>query len=143
MKKFDKKFIFILSLIFIAGGISWYSYLKEYTQKDTVNIHDFPKTIGAWQSEELTITEDEYAILETKNAFARRYFQDSGKEVYLFIVYSQHNRKVSHPPELCYTGSGMTLKNNTLEEIQLDRYNTVLKAHKLNLDQKNFDQIAY
>lgn len=110
MKNFSPKYIVILILLAIAGYISWSSFFKTYSQNDTVNIHTFPKTIAGWESEEMKITDEEYAILETKNAFSRQYKKD-GKSVVLFIVYSQNNRKVSHPPELCYAGSGMTLVN--------------------------------
>ena len=38
----------------------------------------FPKEIDGWTSEELTITDDEYAILETRNAFIREYTNAAG-----------------------------------------------------------------
>ena len=66
MKKFDKSYYTVLILLLFSGIFSWKLYFKEYTQQDTVNIHNFPKTIGEWTSEELTITEHEYDILEQK-----------------------------------------------------------------------------
>ena len=29
--------------------------------------------------------------------------------MYLYVIYSEDNRKVSHPPEVCYLGSGVTI----------------------------------
>jgi EpsI family protein len=112
MKK-DSKFIFIIVSLLLACIVSWNYYFRSYSQKDTYDINAFPKTIGSWQSEEMQITDEEYAILETRNAFARRYFTPDGKEVVAYIIYSQHNRKVSHPPELCYTGAGATIISHT------------------------------
>jgi EpsI family protein len=112
MKK-DAKFIFIIVSLLLACMVSWSYYFRSYSQKDTYDINAFPKTIGSWQSEDMEITEEEFAILETRNAFARRYFNPEGKEVIAYIIYSQNNRKVSHPPELCYTGAGATIISHT------------------------------
>jgi EpsI family protein len=129
MKNFSAKYIVILILLAIAGYISWSSFFKTYTQSDTVNIHTFPKSISGWNAEELKITDEEYDILETKNAFSRSYKTSDGKDVMLFIVYSQSNRKISHPPELCYSGSGMTLLSETADTWPLN--STQLKVNKL------------
>lgn len=119
------------------------SFLFYYTPKeDTVNIHLFPKTIGPWTSEELTITEDEYAILETRNAFVRRYTnQDSKEQVYLYIVFSQNNRKVAHPPEICYTGSGLTIVET--KDVTLNTSPQPTQAKRLILEKKSFRHMAY
>ena len=101
--------VVIVLLLGLSAYVSWNFYFKEYNAKDTVDIHVFPKTIGEWDSEELLITEKEYAILETRNAFVRNYLTKSGKEVLLYIIYSENNRKVSHPPEVCYTGGGVSI----------------------------------
>jgi EpsI family protein len=112
MTKKDNTFYIIIACFLIAGTISWNLYFKVYRQEDTVSIHDFPKDIAGWTSTELPITDREKAVLETDNVFARRYTNERGEEVTLFIVYSQNNRKVSHPPEVCYTGSGSTILSN-------------------------------
>lgn len=106
-----KKYIFVISMLLISSIISWRFHFRNYMQEDTVNIHTFPRQVGSWSSEELTITDEEYDILETRNAFARRYTDAEGNIVDLFIVYSQTNRKVSHPPEVCYLGSGVSITN--------------------------------
>lgn len=109
MKNKDFKFYVILGILLAAGFSSWNHYFRVYSQKDTVNIHDFPKQIEGWSAEELPITDEEYAILETRNAFARQYSTPDGKSIVLYIIYSQNNRKVSHPPEVCYTGGGVSV----------------------------------
>ncbi|VAX37403.1 hypothetical protein MNBD_UNCLBAC01-923 [hydrothermal vent metagenome] len=113
-----KSYIFIITLFFLSGFFSWRLYFQKYSQNDTVSIHEFPKVIGEWISEEIPISDKDYEILETRNAFTRRYtHSQTGVEVYLFIIYSQNNRKVSHPPELCYTGSGATVLSKKPEII--------------------------
>lgn len=117
MKQFDRNYTFIIIFFIVSAAISWHLYFKVYSQKDTVSIHHFPKKIDGWTSEELPITAEEKAILETDNVFARRYTSEKKKEVYLFIVYSQNNRKVSHPPEVCYTGSGATILSSVHDSL--------------------------
>lgn len=142
--KFSSKpygFYFILLLFIAAGFLSWSLYFKSYTQKDTVNIHEFPKAIGEWNSDEMTITDEEYAILETRNAFSRRYFTQDGREVYLFIVYSQNNRKVSHPPEICYTGAGATILGSHHDFIKTDLLD--IKANRLTVEMGKDRQVVF
>ena len=83
MRKKDRNFVLILVIFVIAATVSWNLYFSEYIQRDTVSIHSFPKTIDSWTSRELPISEDEYEILETKNAFVREYSTPEGEKVYL------------------------------------------------------------
>lgn len=114
----DKIFVVLIAAFLVCAAVSWHLYFKVYRQQDTVSIHHFPKTIEGWTSEELPITAEEKAILETDNVFARRYTHGKKEEVYLFIVYSQNNRKVSHPPEVCYTGSGAAILSSIHDFIE-------------------------
>lgn len=117
--KNNKKYIIILILITLSGIVSWRSYFQTYRQEDTVSIHSFPTEINGWTSEEMPMTEKEYAILETRNTFVRRYISpDQTKEVYLYIVYSQTNRRVAHEPELCYAGGGLTMVKKFKDSFQ-------------------------
>ena len=141
MKNKDISYYLVLIIVAVAGIISWGVYLKVYTQKDTVNIHEFPKTVGEWTSNEMTITEDEYAILETHNAFAREYQTPSGKKVYLFIVYSQTNRKVSHPPEICYTGSGAKIFEEKRDFVY-DEQNNKVPVNRFSFEIGQLPQVA-
>ncbi|MCA9398680.1 MAG: EpsI family protein [Candidatus Omnitrophica bacterium] len=141
MKVKNVKNIVIVAILLGGCYMSWNFYFKDYIQQDTVNIHVFPKEISGWTSEELTITDDEYAILETRNAFVRKYSNGDGKEVYFFTVYSQNNRKVSHPPEICYTGGGITVLDNQPAQIKAD--DVMIPVRKLNLDQGRFEHVAY
>jgi len=143
MKKLDRKFIFVLLLLSLSGFVSWNYYFKVYRQEDQVNIHLFPTSVGDWISEEIPITEDDYAILETRNAFTRKYKTPEGQSVNLFIVYSESNRKVSHPPEICYLGSGISVIDNTHSLITSEDQKEVIKANRLLLEHGRFHQVAY
>ena len=140
---FDKKFLSVIILLVVAAFFSWKFSFQQYIQADTVSIHSFPKEVNGWTSVEMDITDDEYAILETRNVFVRRYTSPKGQTVTLFIVYSQNNRKVSHPPEICYSGGGNTVVSKKLIEIvAADGSGLLLKANELYLESSAADQIS-
>ena len=138
-----KDFILILVLLIVAGVISWNLYFKEYRQKDTVDITAFPKTIKDWTSEELPVTEEEYSILETRNVVARKYTSPQKKQVYFLMVYSQNNRKVSHPPEVCYTGSGVTIIEKKNDVIPVHALGLSIEANRLLLEGRGAQQFSF
>lgn len=143
MKKNDKSYILIAVFLIVAGIVSWGLYFQVYQQKDTVDINHFPKAIGDWTSEEMKITEEEFAILETRNAFARKYRTPKGQEIYLFIVYSQNNRKVSHPPEICYIGGGVTITESKHDNFAVDGQTEPIVVNRLLLEMSQTKQFSF
>lgn len=134
----------ILLILIVSAFVSMSLFLKQNLQKDTVDIAQFPTTIGSWTSVDLEISADEFAILETTNAFARKYTNSvDNAEVYLYIVYSQFNRKVAHPPEICYTGSGLTILENKADPIKVSFKDLTIKANRLKLTKPGFTHMAF
>ena len=140
--KINGSYFILVFLLIMTGLASWHLFLKVYRQEDTINIHQFPRNIGAWRSFDLPIIEDVYKILETRNVFTRQYKNPNGKEVYLMLVYSQNNRKVSHPPEICYVGSGVSILSNERVYIPFSP-ETSIKANRLFVEQGDAEQIMY
>ena len=64
-----------------------------------------PYQIGNWTGKDETVDERTYEILETKNVLARMYENDQKDHVELLLVGSNKDRRVAHPPEVCYTSS--------------------------------------
>ena len=143
MQKLGKNYLFVIFIFSVSAAISWQLYFKVYNQKDTVSIHAFPQTIAEWNAEEIPISQQDKAILETDNVFVRRYTNPQGEEVYLFIVYSQNNRKVSHPPEVCYTGSGATIVNNVHDSFSTDSSLEDIKVNRVTVEQGRERQIFF
>jgi len=144
MNKNSNHLLLIILTLAITLVISWVLFFKQAVEKDTVDINRFPKTIGTWSSVDLKITKDEYAILETNNAFVRIYTNSVDKsQVTLFLVYSQTNRKVAHPPEICYTGSGLTIVEDAHDTIPVKYKNLTIQANRLLMTRKDYTQIAY
>ena len=140
----DISFLLLTAMFVIVGIFSWRMYFKVYRKADTVSIHEFPKTINGWVSDEILITDKEKAILETDNVFVRRYIHGADdKEVYLFIVYSQSNRKVSHPPEICYTGSGATILSSVHDSFPSRQPGGKMNVNCLTVEKGNVDQVFF
>ena len=104
--KIDKSFIGIVVILVIAGGMSIALYFRQMGEVDTVKMSGFPMQIGAWKGEDISLDDRTYRVLETKNIVMRKYVNAEKDEVYLYMVASEKNRKVAHPPEICYMGSG-------------------------------------
>jgi EpsI family protein len=143
MKKSLIKYSFIVILFIVTGAVSWHSYFQDYYQADSVDIHLFPPAINGWFSKDLPMTEREFAILETRNAFVREYRSLEGRTIYMFIVYSQHNRKVSHPPEICYIGGGVNVLDHSKNFLEVSLNNDRIPVNKLFLEKGNTQQVAY
>ena len=99
------------------------------------DIQAFPRAIGEWSGEDISLEEKVYEILETRNVLCREYSNNPQSSininkipVYLTIVYSGNNRKVSHPPEVCYSGSGTEIMDKS--EITINTLSEDIKATK-------------
>ncbi len=143
MQNNGKNFIIMCVLLGAAGLLSLDVYFKDFKQTDTVRINDFPRTVGAWTSQEIPLSKEELAILETDNAFVRRYKNPNGEQVYLYIVYSQTNHKVSHPPEICYIGSGVSVLEKRQDLIPVSYKNLTIATNRLLLEANNAYQISF
>jgi len=137
-----KSFFVIVFLLFIAGTISTKVVLQEFSSDDSINILAFPRQFGDWTSREIVIEEEEYDILETRNAFSREYTNSRKERLYLFVIYSQSNRKVFHPPEICYTGGGATIVNNARVHL-ITKQGRAIPANQFIIEMEHAQQAMY
>ncbi len=133
-------YVIIIILLSITCVLSIKLFFRSRTDRDILDIHTFPYTVGAWKGKDLEITEKEYRILETRNLISREYVNPEQKKLYFFIVYSETNRSVFHPPEVCLMGSGITISAKKTEIIDIDGKR--FTANKLYLERKNARDIA-
>jgi len=106
----NRNFIIVVVIFVMVAVIGLLSYLPtRFDKAAKVLMSNFPMTVGEWQATDIPLADRDYEILETKNLIMRDYKNTKGDSVYLYIVYSENNRKVTHPPELCLTGGGLTI----------------------------------
>lgn len=136
----DKKFIVVILVLIVTAGISFFAYMPaKFDDSSSVKMADFPKTIGDWVSEDIPLKKREYELLETNNLIMRNYTNKNGDKVNLYIIYSQENRKVAHPPEICLQGGGAIITNQTTLQIT-----DSIKATKIILEKNTSrDLVAY
>ncbi|MEW6169960.1 MAG: exosortase C-terminal domain/associated protein EpsI [Candidatus Omnitrophota bacterium] len=134
----QKSFIFVIIILIVVGIMSLASYLPTRTDAALkVKVENFPKEIGEWKGVDIPVSEQDYAILETRNLFVRNYKDKKDESVYLYVIYSEDNRKVSHPPEICLLGSGMTIVNKSTVRIS-----NLVKAIKLIVEKKYVQEMV-
>ena len=136
----NKTFFVVLGVLIVVAGLALMAYLPTRTDIAlSTKVSDFPKEIGEWKGTDLPIEENVYEILETRNLFIRDYKNAKGESVYLYIVYSEDNRKVSHPPEVCFLGSGATV----VDKSSLELTPTITASKLLIEDAKTRSIVAY
>ena len=135
MKKDTIGYAAIVAMLIVTGFFSVHLFFQEKTSHDKLNISLFPRQIGDWTGEDIKLTEKEYSILETRNLILRKYVNPAGDKLLLFIIYSETNRSVFHPPEVCLIGSGVEIADKKVEEVKGDKY--AFMTNKLYLKKEN------
>jgi EpsI family protein len=129
MRKNTLGYIAIIALLAVTGFFSMKLFLREMTLSDKLDINTFPMVVDGWQGKDMPITEKEYAILETRNLISREYTNPAGGKLFLLIIYSETNRSVFHPPEVCMIGGGLTITDKQVENF--DAGSKVFTTNKL------------
>lgn len=93
--------------------------LKVVTEKSAF-LETFPLEIGGWTGVETPPDERTLEILETRNVLSREYKDPDGNAVHLLLVSSDKDRRVAHPPEVCYLGSNYNITKEETHVIQAD-----------------------
>lgn len=110
----------IILMLIISSVFSINLFMRQRAQKDLLDIHKFPHKLDGWTGKDLEIIERDYRILETRNIIYRDYANAKGKRLGMFMVYSETNRSVFHPPEVCLIGSGINIMDKRPEKIEFD-----------------------
>ena len=102
-------------------------------------IQTVPKELGNWKGRDIPLDERTYEILETRNVLSRQYVNPKGEKVELLIVSSNKDRRVAHPPEVCYITSNFAIVDERIEKfafgntwINLKRFTAQDKNNSLN-----------
>jgi EpsI family protein len=133
-------YISIIALLSITGFLSINLYFQQRTAHDKIDINSFPYTVGDWKGKDIEIKDYEYEILETRNILLRDYQNSSDDRLNLFIVYSETNRSVFHPPEVCLIGSGINIADKKVDKINCGDY--TLSTNKIYTEKDHYKGIA-
>ncbi len=98
--------------IAVVAPLALFLQYNAPPEADMEELEDaLPLAIGDWAFvHDRKPTEEEIEILETKAILTRTFTRGGEEMVDLSITYAPRNRRVAHPPELCYKGSGWTVE---------------------------------
>jgi EpsI family protein len=107
------KAIIILILLLATSG---FVFLDNHLagKPVTVNLEDFPFTVGNWRGTPYFVEDRVKELLETDYILSRDYVSEKGEHVYLSLVYYPDNKIGFHNPESCNTGVGMKVLEERL-----------------------------
>ena len=114
-----KNWIVSTALLFGVGMIAFHFYQMQRLEKDVRDIRHLPIQIGEWKAREIPVQDHDYEILETRNLVLRDYRDKKDESVRLFVIYSETNRRVCHPPVVCLIGSGFQVTQSEKETLSL------------------------
>lgn len=98
--------------------------VNEPSQQNIIYAKQLPTIINDWYGKDIQVDGRTLEILETNDVLMRHYQKVKSLPVELGIVYAVNNRKVAHPPEVCFQGDGWSLeeKSPVLLSIKSDDY---------------------
>lgn len=139
---FDRKYAFIVVILLVTILISKTFYLSDFT-RNTFIIHEFPETIEKWRSVDLPIERADKSVLESTNTALYRVYSRDGDRVYLYIVYSKSNPRVTNPPDICYKYAGISILDKGKKTITMVNPDSIFRVNWLISDNKRNQQISY
>lgn len=107
MRKMKTRLMIAVVLLGLASALSAVSLYPTQMDRGVLKATSLPMTLGQWVGEDYPVDELTKQILETEDIVQRNYkHPEQADAVTLAVVYSPSNRRVAHPPEVCYKGSG-------------------------------------
>lgn len=101
-----------------------------------------PYQFGDWTGKDEVLDKRTYEILETRNVLARLYENSKKERVELLLVGSNKDRRVAHPPEVCYTSSHYEVVDSKEREYEVSGVKIPVKEFVAK-DQQNLEHREY
>ncbi len=106
----NKRFLVITCTLFIVAIITWLLAGSTPLHQHSLYAKQLPLSIDDWVGRDIDVDDQTLRILETDDVVMRNYTKKDSPHVQMCIVYASNNRKVAHPPEVCYKGGGWSLE---------------------------------
>jgi EpsI family protein len=146
MEKIRNRYIIAFLAIALASFIVNYLDYSTYNKTgDGIQaIKGIPMEFGRWYGENMQLEERIYELLETKSIIHRKYYSDTGDEVFLSIVYHSETKVNFHSPEQCLGSQGIQLEKIS-KRISFKREDKIIeiKLNQLIQDQYGKKSLFY
>ena len=84
-----------------------------------VRTASFPVRVAGYEGQDLPLTDRQYALLESRDVLFREYRNAAGEWILACVAVAGSNRKVAHPPEVCYQGQGWSIDSIETVSVRL------------------------
>ncbi len=104
----QKEYWIALSLILVAAV---YAHLLRYDSvwpDEPIRLDALPRQVGGWLSQDFVFERNVLDVLKADQTLSRRYVNEAGEEIWLFVGYWQNQKYGAQPhsPLHCLPGSG-------------------------------------
>ncbi|MCL5271486.1 MAG: EpsI family protein [bacterium] len=101
-------------LLGVAAGVSALGFYQGRMERGAPQAEKLPLVIGPWIGTPVAVEDYVKRILETDDVVQRNYLNArfGVMPVQLAVVFSHDNRRVAHPPEVCYRGAGWEVQES-------------------------------
>ena len=123
MEAMKKRTALLLAILAPAIALTIFLVVTEARAARVADLASkaIPPTIidgkDVWTSTSMSFSELEMQILETRDYVYRTYTDGRSTPVDLCVVFSEDNRKGTHPPDICLEGSGYRILSRTLRKM--------------------------
>lgn len=122
----------VFAMLVAAAAFTWVRGQARPALEAESAVADIPLEAAGWRGEDDPVTERTYELLGTRNVLLRQYGAAGKVPVGLCLVFSREDRRVSHPPEVCYRGDGYQILDRRVVETGLrDARGASLSANRL------------
>jgi EpsI family protein len=140
MSAFARRYVIAIVLLSATAFITFGAYSTR-SNSDVLYTGNIPIIVGDWYGKDIPMDDNTYDILETRDAFMRQYVNSSNERVMFTIVFARDNRKVAHPPEVCFSGGGWERANRDIQTMSAG--NLAVKANRLILQKGTEKQVVF
>ena len=124
----DKPYLTVLCLF---AGLAFFPLAHPSSfrldEARSAAFESFPMTLDSWIGKEMPVDQRTYEILETKNLVSRLYQNKQGDKIQLLLVGSRKDRRVAHPPEVCYLSSNYAILSQGESRIRIQETEIPIK----------------
>jgi EpsI family protein len=106
----------------LVGVLAWLFYLREPPLVDVSSLGDLPMDVGAWNGQEIPMTDKVSQMLEADVNIQRAYLHEIGGFIWFYFGYygTERGGEPVHTPPYCYKSQGWTILESNVVPLGSD-----------------------
>ncbi len=120
MTTYRRRCLVAVVALALAGPAALFLQFDVPAPSNADVLRAIPTEVPPWvMVDERGPSDKEREILETDAILTRTYSRGEPPQCELSVVFARDNRRVAHPPEICYKGSGWLVEKRSVEELEV------------------------